>query len=123
MENGIKSDFEHIEAALEAAEMAWWSLEFPSGALKFSRFKTDTLGYDAKDFIHYSHFTDLIHRDDKAKAMKAMTDHYTGKVEFYEVIYRIKAADGSYRKFHDKGKIVEKFGDNFTVAGIVSEIK
>lgn len=122
MDDGIKSDREQIEAALEAAGMAWWSLEFPSGALQFSRYKTDTLGYDAKDFVHFMHFTDLIHPDDKDAAMTAMTDHYTGKKDVYDVTYRIKASDGTYRTFHDRGRIVERYGDNFTVAGVVSEV-
>ncbi|HEX8390671.1 MAG TPA: PAS domain-containing protein, partial [Candidatus Saccharimonadales bacterium] len=95
MDDMIKTDVEHIEGALQAADMAWWSLEFPSGALRFSRYKTDVLGYEAKDFIHFTHFTDLIHPDDKAAAMKAMTDHYTGKNELYETTYRIRASDGS----------------------------
>jgi PAS domain S-box-containing protein len=123
MDDMIKTDVEHIEGALQAADMAWWSLEFPSGALRFSRYKTDVLGYEAKDFIHFTHFTDLIHPDDKAAAMKAMTDHYTGKNELYETTYRIRASDGSYKKFHDKGRIVERFGDSFTVAGIVTMIE
>lgn len=123
MKNEIKTDEEHIEGALEAADMAWWSLEFPSGALKFSRHKTAMLGYDAKDFIHFTHFTDLIHPDDKESAMQAMTDHYTGKKKIYETTYRIRASDGKYKRFHDKGRIVERFGDSFTVAGIVSQIK
>lgn len=49
MKEGVKSDRQQIEGALEAAGMAWWSLELPSGALQFSRYKTDVLGYDAKD--------------------------------------------------------------------------
>jgi PAS domain S-box-containing protein len=123
MKDEVKSETEHIEGALEAAGMAWWSLEFPSGALKFSRYKTDTLGYEAKDFLHFTHFTDLIHPDDKDAAMKAMTDHYTGKKGVYEVTYRIRAKDGKYKKFFDKGKIVERFGEAFTVAGVVTEVK
>ena len=120
MIESVKSDKEHIEEALAAADMAWWSLEFPSGALMFSRAKTDMLGYDAKDFIHFTNFTDLIHPDDKDAAMKAMTDHYTGKKDTYETTYRIKASDGTYKTFHDKGKIVERHGESFVVAGIVT---
>jgi len=122
MKPGIRSDVEQLESALEAAGMAWWSLEFPSGALRFSRYKTDTLGYDAKDFLHFTHFTDLIHPDDKDAAMKAMTDHYTGKKNVYEVTYRIKASDGTYKKFRDKGRIVERSGGTFIVAGVVVEV-
>ena len=123
MKDGVKTDREHIESALEAAGMAWWSLEFPSGALTFSRYKTDVLGYEAKDFFHFAHFTELIHPADKDAAMKAMSDHYTGKAKTYEIIYRIKAKNGKYKKFHDRGKIVERYDDHFTVAGVVSEIK
>lgn len=123
MKDGIRTDIEHIEGALEAADMAWWSLEFPSGALSFSSHKTAMLGYDTKDFIHYTQFTDLIHPEDKDQAMKAMTDHYTGKKDVYETTYRIKAKDGSYKKFYDKGKIVERNGDSFIVAGVVSRVK
>ncbi len=123
MIDGIKSEREHIEGALEAADMAWWSLEFPSGALTFSRHKTDMLGYDAKDFVHFRHFTDLIHPEDQEKAMQAMSDHYTDKKAVYETTYRIKAKDGTYIKFYDKGKIVERNGESFIVAGIVSRVE
>ena len=122
MNSGIKTDQEHIEGALTAADMAWWSLEFPSGALTFSRHKTDMLGYDAKDFVHFTHFTDLIHPADKDETMKAMSDHYTGKEVFYETTYRIKAKNGEYVTFHDKGQIVERHGESFVVAGIVSKV-
>ncbi len=102
--------------------MAWWELEFPSGALSFSKNKTDMLGYDSKDFVHFSNFTDLIHPDDIDKTMKAMSDHYNGKAEFYETSYRIKASNGNYKTVYDKGSIVERHGDNFIVAGVVVDI-
>ncbi len=119
---GITSRAERIEATMTAAGMAWWELEFPSGALSFSKNKTDMLGYDSKDFVHFSHFTDLIHPDDLDKTMKAMSDHYTGKAEYYETKYRIKASDGTYKTFYDKGSIVERNGDSFIVAGVVVDI-
>ena len=122
MIDGIRSEVEHIEGALEAANMAWWSLEFPSGALSFSHYKTRMLGYEAKDFVHYTHFTNLIHPDDYDQAMKAMSDHYTGEKDVYDTLYRIKAKDGSYKTFHDKGRIVERNGKSFIVAGVVSKV-
>lgn len=122
MDEGIKTDREHIESALTAADMAWWSLEFPSGAMTFSSHKADMLGYEAKDFVHYTHFTNLVHPEDIDETMQAMTDHYTGKSDFYETTYRIKAKDGSYKTFHDKGRIVERNGESFIVAGVVSKV-
>lgn len=119
MQEGIRTPLEHVEGALVAADMAWWELEFPSGALRFSKNKTDMLGYDAKDFVHFTHFTDLIHPEDYDASMKAMTDHYEGRKDTYEVAYRIKASDGTYVRFYDKGQIVERTEHGFVVAGIV----
>ena len=118
----IKNLEERLEAALCAADMAWWEIEFPSGALSFSENKTNMLGYDKKDFYHYTKFTELLHPDDFDEAMAAMKDHMTGVKPVYETVYRIKASDGSYRTFFDKGKIVERSGDGFIVAGIVVDI-
>lgn len=122
MKEGVKSLEEHIEEAHVAADMAWWELEFPSGALSFSKNKTDMLGYDKEDFVHLAHFTDLIHPKDYEKTMKAMKDHYEGRLDCYETKYRIKAKNGKYVLFHDKGKIVERSDSGIIVAGIVRKV-
>jgi PAS domain S-box-containing protein len=119
MDNGIRTPLEHVEAAMVAADMAWWELEFPSGALRFSKNKTDMLGYKQEDFVHFTHFTTLIHPKDYDASMKAMTAHYEGRKDCYEVEYRIKTSEGKYIKFHDKGKIVERTDNGFVIAGIV----
>ncbi len=93
---------------MRIAGFAWWEMELPSGVVFFDESKAKMLGYKPSDFVHYSHFTDLLHKDDYPKAMKAMKDHMEGKTDFYECTYRIKAHDGSYKKFYDKGQIVQK---------------
>lgn len=122
MDTGIRTPLEHVEDALVAADMAWWELEFPSGALRFSKNKTDMLGYEKEDFVHFTHFTSLIHPKDYDGAMKAMSDHYDGITDNYDTIYRIRADDGSYVRFHDKGRIVERNDQGFVVAGIVQKV-
>lgn len=75
------------------------------------------------EFVHYSSFTDKLHPDDYDNAMKAMTDHVTGKAPSYETKYRIKAKDGSYRTFFDRGKIVAKDKKGgFAIAGVVLDL-
>ena len=75
-----------------------------------------------EDFVHFKNFTDLIHPDDHDKAMQAMKDHYEGRVEYYETVYRIRHKDGHYVTFHDKGQVVERTESSFIVAGIVSRV-
>ncbi len=119
-------DIKMFDDAMEAGGMAWWVMEYPSGAVYFSANKIKMLGYnqrDMKDFIHYTSFTNLVHPDDVDQAMQAMTDHVTGAADAYETKYRIKAKDGSYRTFFDRGKIVAKNKDGeIAIAGIVIDM-
>lgn len=118
----IRSRDQQMEDAMEAAGMAWWSLEFPSGALDFSENKTKMLGYDKADFYHYTKFTDLLHPEDYEPTMQAMRDLMSGQRDIYECKYRIKASDGSYKTFYDRGRVVERLKDSYTVAGMVFDV-
>lgn len=119
-------DFRMFEDAMEAGGIAWWVMEYPSGAVYFSPNKIKMLGYvqsDMSDFVHYTSFTNLVHPDDIDQAMKAMLDHIQGKSDAYETKYRIMAKDSTYHTFFDRGKIVAKNKDGeIAIAGIVLDI-
>lgn len=119
---GDTDNFERLEAGMEAAGMAWWEMELPGGAVFFSPNKTKMLGYESKDFFHYTKFTDLLHPDDHAQAMKAMMDHVEGKADIYETTYRIKAKDGSYKTFYDRGKITFRNKGEVRISGMVLDV-
>lgn len=115
-----------LNDAMDAGGIAWWMMEYPGGAVFFHPKKIRMLGYTDKDmdkFVHYSSFTDLLHPDDYPGAMKSMMDHITGEKPLYETEYRIKAKDGSYKKFFDRGKIVAKNDSGeMAIAGMVIDI-
>ncbi len=111
-----------INDAMQAAGMAWWEMELPSGTVFFHPNKVLMLGYEPEAFVHYTSFTNLIHPDDYQQAMDAMTAHMSGKADVYETKYRIQHADGSYRNFYDKGKIVQRKGEEIRVAGMVFDL-
>lgn len=115
-----------LNDAVEAGGMAWWMMEYPSGAVYFHPNKIKLLGFGAQNtdqFIHYSSFTDRLHPDDCDKTMKAMMDHIQGKTSTYQAKYRIKDKQGGYRTFFDRGRIVAKDKeDNMAIAGIVLDM-
>ncbi|USN96231.1 MAG: PAS domain-containing protein [Candidatus Nomurabacteria bacterium] len=115
-----------LNDAIGASDMAWWVMEFPSGVVFFHPNKVKMLGFseqDADRFAHYSSFTDRIHKDDYDKTMQAMRNHLQGKSGRYEASYRIKAKDGTYRRFFDRGKIVARDKEgNVALAGIAIEV-
>ncbi len=115
-------DLEVFELALEAAGMAWWMMEMPSGVIFFSPNKVKMLHRNAEDFVHYTSFTDLIHPEDYQPMMDAMQDHLHGKKDIYETTYRIKMKNGNYKRFYDRGRIVKKYGGDITIAGMVFDV-
>lgn len=126
---------EKIQA--DKLEFAWtgslghWYLNLKTKTVVFNPLKIEALGYSMEELperIKYTFFTDKLHPEDYEKTMDAMRHHLEGKKDVYECEYRIKAKDGSYMWFYDRGKITQRnaSGKPAFVAGIVfyiSEIK
>lgn len=114
-------------------EYAWthnlsqWFYNVKTNTVTFNPLKAIALGYDKDEIpqnVPYQYFTDKVHPDDYEKTMKAMLDHMQGKVNVYEVDYRIKGKDGKYRCYYVLGKITEYDEENrpLFVVGIVFDI-
>lgn len=127
---GTGRELDMLQDALEAGGIAWWMMEYPAGTVFFSPNKIKMLGYEeheADRFIHYTHFTDLIHPDDYEPAMNAMRALLTGEKDMYETKYRIQtknfAQDGRYVVYYDKGKVVGRNNKGeLAIAGIVLNV-
>lgn len=114
-------------------EYAWtgnlghWYWNIKTNTVSFNPLKVTTLGYDKNDIpehVTYQFFTDILHPDDYEKTMDAMLNHLHGKASVYEVEYWIKAKDGKYRWYYDRGKITryDDTGKPLFLAGIVFDI-
>jgi len=104
-----------------------WYWNIKSNTVVFNPLKIKALGYTIEEFpasVDYQFFTDRLHPDDHQSTMDAMNAHLSGKKKVYEAEYRIQAKDGSFRWFHDRGKITQwsKDGSPILVAGIVFDI-
>ncbi len=53
----------------------------------------------------------LIHPDDRTGNHEAYLRHARGEAEYYEHAYRIRASDGRWRWYQERGRIVEWHGD------------
>lgn len=114
-------------------EYAWtgnlghWYWDIQTNAVTFNPLKITTLGYEMNELpehITYQFFTEKLHKDDLEPTMKAMRDHLYGKSEVYESEYRIKAKNGKYKWYYDRGKITQRDekGKPVFLAGIVFDI-
>ena len=104
-----------------------WYWHVPTNAVTFNPLKVTALGYSESEIpkeVTYQYFTDKLHPDDYEKSMQIMRNHLQGKIPVYEVEYRIRAKDGSYRWYYDRGKITKYDKNNKPelLAGIVFDI-
>ncbi len=104
-----------------------WYWNIKTNTVTFNPLKITALGYfkdEIPDKVTYQFFTDKLHRDDYQKVMDAMTAHLYGKANVYEIEYRIRAKDGSYKWYYDRGKITQYDADGKPafLAGIVFDI-
>ena len=114
-------------------EYAWtgnlghWYWNIKTNEVTFNPLKVTTLGYDKSEIpehVTYQFFTDKLHPEDFQKAIDSMRDHLYGKADVYEAEYRIKAKNGSFKWYYDRGKITQ-YDDNGKpafLAGIVFDI-
>lgn len=118
------------EVALDYAwsgNLGHWYWNIPDNQVTFNPLKVTALGYDLKDVprqVPFQFFTGLLHPGDYETTMDAMRAHLDGRAMVYEVEYRIRAKDGSYLWYYDRGKITatDENGRPVFVAGIVFDI-
>jgi diguanylate cyclase (GGDEF)-like protein/PAS domain S-box-containing protein len=118
------------EATLEYAwtgNLGHWYWNVKTNSVTFHPLKITTLGYEKSDIpeqVTYQFFTELLHPEDYEKAMNAMKDHLYGREQVYEVEYRIRAKDGKYRWYYDRGKVTQydDEGKPLFLAGIVFDV-
>lgn len=104
-----------------------WYLDFSTGTVVFNPLKVKVLGYEMTDVPYptpYTFFTNMIHPDDHANTMQAMLDAMMKIKPVYECEYRIKAKDGSYKWYYDRGTVTQRDaeGKALFAAGIVFDI-
>lgn len=114
-----------LQDALEMGNMAWWEWDIAGGMVDMHEKKATMLGYTLDEFPKNVYkICELIHPDDYDKTMDAMREHLSGKKQVYDVKYRIKAKDGSYHWYWDKGGVVKrtKEGKPVKLVGLVIDI-
>lgn len=104
-----------------------WYWNIKTNEVTFNPLKITALGYEKSEIpeqVTYQFFTDKLHPEDYENTMNVMRDHLHGKASVYEVEYRIKAKDGKYKWYYDRGKITQydNNGKPLLLAGIVFDI-
>lgn len=115
-----------LEQALHMGAMAWWEYDLVSGQVNYSAGKATLIGYTPEEFPKdVAGICALIHPEDYDQTMAAMRRYLEGEVSAWDVIYRIKCKDGTYKSYHDLGYITERdsHGKPTRMVGTVQLVK
>jgi len=110
-----------------SGDLGHWYWNIQTNSVVFNTKKIQAMGYDRSELperVTYQFFTDRLHPDDYERTMAAMKSHMRSEAKVYEVEYRIKAKNGEWIWFYDRGKITQWDSDGkpLFAAGIVFDI-
>jgi PAS domain S-box-containing protein len=101
-----------IRQALQGGGTYVWEWDIDTDALGDIDEGLQQLGYDPLQIGRTQDaWNRLIHPDDLAANHEAYLRHARGEVDHYEHAYRIRAHDGGWRWFQERGRIVERHAD------------
>jgi len=103
---------EMIRGALQGGGTFVWEWDIDSDWLSDIDNGLEQLGYAGQDIGRTQEaWNRLIHPDDVAANHEAYLRHARGETDHYEHSYRIRASDGQWRWYQERGRIVEWHDD------------
>ncbi|MDW7669039.1 MAG: PAS domain S-box protein [Bacillota bacterium] len=104
IEEKLKENQVRLELAMDAGEHGFWDWDLSTNSTYFSPTFYTMLGYEDKEIpMNFDIFKNLIHPDDAKKVISKIEQTIEDGTP-YEVEFRLKCKDGSYKWILDKGK-------------------
>ncbi len=108
-ERALREREERLELAISGADLATWDWNIATGGIRFNPRWVEMLGYAIGELRpDISVWHDLLHPDDKARAIGALNAHLVGQISSYDVEYRLRHKSGRWVWVLDKGRVIER---------------
>ncbi len=110
-EKAREKQIERFEMAVIASRQGLWEWYIPQNKFYYSDLYMEMIGYAPNEFEHnLENFKNLMYPGDWEKCINIMNEYLSRKIPFYNVDFRLKHKDGSYKWVHDSG--VAKWNEN-----------
>jgi two-component system cell cycle sensor histidine kinase/response regulator CckA len=108
-EEALVRSKEELRLSLDATTDGIWKWNFQTNELEFSPNYYTMLGYQPDEFPPtYENWVELIHPDDRSRALEVATTYLKTKPDFYENEFRVRTRTGEYRWIHTRARVVER---------------
>ena len=121
----LKKSNARLESAFSSGGYSWWELDYSTGIMDSSSLIKKILGYQRGGIkITLEWFLSIIHPDDIEATKQNFKDQINGKIDSYDIDYRLKHSNGNYSWFNAKGKSVSLTNDNkaIKIIGTIQDI-
>jgi len=115
---------ERYMLAIEGSQDGLWDWNLKTNEVYLSSRWKSMLGYNYYDIENnYNEWENLLNPDDKDLTLSILKKHLNKESKFYNVEYRLKCKDGSYKWVFTRGKtIFDKNGSPYRMAGSQTDI-
>ncbi len=108
-EEELRKSVERFKRSMEATSDGLWDWNIKTDEAYFSPAYYRMLGYELGDFPGKGNaWKDLIHTEDRERALQANLDCIEGRRETFEVEYRMKAKNGEWHWILGRGKCMAR---------------
>jgi diguanylate cyclase (GGDEF)-like protein/PAS domain S-box-containing protein len=120
----LQSSEEQFQLATEAADVGLWDWDPRSNATYMSPVFKRQIGYRDEEVPNrYEEWESRLHPEDHARTLTMVQDYLAGRVPNYEVEYRLRHKDGSYRWFLSRGAVQrDEAGEAARMLGVQVDI-
>ena len=121
----LNANRQRLAFALEGANDGLWDWRLKDETIYLSARLAEMLGHEPAEMtVSVKKRWALIHRDDRACALKAFQAHIEGQTELYESEHRLRTRNGDDIWILDRGKVVERdhLGRAVRAVGTASDI-
>ncbi len=123
-EEELRKSRERYELVVQGSQDGLWDWNVASGEIYFSPRYQTMLGYKDDEMPgRVEDWIELIHPDDRTRALDALHSYFEGKTSIYESEFRLRHRDGSYRWVLSRGAaLFDGQGRPYRVAGSHEDI-
>jgi len=110
-EEMLRKSEERFFLAIEGSQDGLWDWDIINNCTYFSPRWKEIIGFNDEEFENtFQNWKEHIHQDDKENVLEELNKHLKGLIPFYQVEFRMKCKDDSYKWIQSRGKAI--FDDN-----------